>query len=261
MMAWHAGELDAAESHLRQAVHLLEGLGPEQGPRLAQLRINLALTARDRGDPLAAERLFVEARQLASECGRGDIVAQALINAAVADEERGELASAVERLRECMPALEQSEELVEFLDEARYVRGFIAVRRGDLDAARADLAAALRGCVERGALTKLAPRLRAIASYAAARGDDISAATLRAGADAHERRLSAPTHSPDRPDDPGSEARLRARLGAAGTFTEAARRGEEMSITELIDLANRTVTLLRDRVFAPPFSQPGVGKI
>ncbi|WP_207892279.1 LuxR C-terminal-related transcriptional regulator [Streptacidiphilus pinicola] len=186
-------------------------------------------------DPASAIPLFTEALEQYSETG---------VTPQYPDSLRIELANAYILLGDFDKATNLVDELYELcgvngdrwnLSYALWGRGFLALIRGDLDQAEADLCESLAMKREFHDTLGLALTLEVLAWTAAAQGEDERAATLSGGADSLRQSIGA-KHVITAPGD--FQVTACKRLGEAA-FDSAFARGRHLALDETLALALR----------------------
>ncbi len=251
LLAWIGRRCDVAEGEFLAAMSILERIGEGEPSRRAAVLSNRALLAKDKGDLAAAGAMLAEARAWAQAVGDSDRAAQAAVNAAVVQEEAGDLDGALRSAEECIRTLGGKPAMKEFLTEAEFVRGLVFVARGEMQEAGAALRRALelnRGSAPRmgatGEIHKAPQLLWGVSRFAERRGDLGAAATLRLGA----ARLSELLRIQVRPmESEHGEATERLRLGLGlSAWEDAAARAARSSASELLELAFEVTSITGD---------------
>ncbi len=227
------GDLDLARAMFVESLSLKEGIGNTNG--IAVALTNLGLVERDAGHPEEAAQAFDEAIQIWERLGDRQRLAVGVHNAALLAFDRGrndEAAGQLTRAYDIATEVgDRSEMAYAMADRVR-----VDVERGDLDAATAALATALPRAHAIGARVIVLLALEGAGALAAARGDDVLAIRLWAGA-AADRAASGFANMPA--DERLIDARMsevRRRLDPA-TVAAAWAEGQALTLDAAVEAA------------------------
>jgi tetratricopeptide (TPR) repeat protein len=227
------GDLDLAREMFVESLALKEGLGNQNS--IAVALTNLGLVERDAGRPEAAAEAFTEAIAIWERTGDRQRVSVGVHNAAL-------LALDQRRLDEAATLLTRAHDIARDLGDrtemayamADLVR--VEVERGDLDVARAALAASLPRAATMEARIIVLLGLEGAAALAAALGNDALAVRLWAAAAADRGRSGFANMPADERLLQTRMAGVRVRL-SAGAFARAWDEGTAMTMDEAVDAA------------------------
>jgi tetratricopeptide (TPR) repeat protein len=232
------GDLDLARVMFVESLSLKEGLGNTNG--IAVALTNLGLVERDAGRPEEAAEAFDEAIQIWERLGDRQRLAVGVHNAALLALDRGRYDEAARQLTRAYDIAaevgDRSEMAYAMADRVR-----VDVERGDLDGATDALAASLPRAHAIGARIIVLLALEGAGALAAARGDDVLALRLWAGA-AADRTASGFANMPA--DERLIDARMseaRERLDP-GTVAAAWAEGQALTLDAAVKAAMTLVT-------------------
>ncbi|MCA9879841.1 MAG: hypothetical protein KC442_18735, partial [Thermomicrobiales bacterium] len=227
------GRLAEAEAHLNRALRAFTELAEPWVVFATQAA--LAMVALEHGDAALAETRYVAALRLAGPDGAPRDRAAVLCNIAVAQRWQGKSAEAVTHAAR---ALALTEDTVAWSARAGalQVLARVALREGDLVAARGWMAVGLRYWQRSGDQWGLATSLEGVAAIAAADGDAVRAAALLGAVAALRERLAAPASAYGAAERAELEAALREALGTIDVAV-ATERGRGMPLVAALDLA------------------------
>ena len=235
------GDLDLARVMFVESLSLKEGLGNTNG--IAVALTNLGLVERDAGRPEEAAEAFDEAIQIWERLGDRQRLAVGVHNAALLALDRGRYDEAARQLSRASDIAaevgDRSEMAYAMADRVR-----VDVERGDLDGATDALAASLPRAHAIGARIIVLLALEGAAALAAARGDDVLAIRLWAGA-AADRAASGFANMPA--DERLIDARMseaRERLDP-GTVAAAWAEGQALTLDAAVEAAMTLVATER----------------